>query len=50
MIIEGRSDTEIKEQAIKEGMKTLKTNGIEEIVSQTTTIEELWRVIDMQVE
>ncbi len=50
MIIEGRSDTEIKEQAIKEGMKTLKTSGIEEVVSQTTTIEELWRVIDMQVE
>ena len=50
MIIEGRSDTEIKEQAIKEGMKTLKTSGIEEAVSQTTTIEELWRVIDMQVE
>jgi type IV pilus assembly protein PilB len=50
MIIEGKSDTEIKEQAIKEGMKTLKTSGIEEVVSRTTTIEELWRVVDMQVD
>ncbi len=49
MIIEGRSDAEIKEQAIKEGMRTLKTSGIEEIISQTTTIEELWRGVDMQV-
>ena len=45
MIIEGKSDTEIKEQAIKEGMKTLKTSGIEEVISQTTTIEELWRTL-----
>lgn len=50
MIIEGKSDTEIKEQAIKEGMKTLKTSGIEEVVSQATAIEELWRVVDMQVD
>ncbi len=50
MIIEGKSDTEIKEQAIKEGMKTLKTSGIEEVIRQTTTIEELWRVVDMQVD
>jgi type IV pilus assembly protein PilB len=50
MIIEGKSDTDIKEQAIKEGMKTLKVNGIEEVISQTTTIEELWRVVDMQVD
>jgi type II secretory ATPase GspE/PulE/Tfp pilus assembly ATPase PilB-like protein len=48
MIIEGKSDTEIREQAIKEGMKTLKTNGIEEVVSQVTTIDELWRTVDMQ--
>ena len=50
MIIEGKSDTEIREQAIKEGMKTLKANGIEEVVSQATTIDELWRTVDMQRE
>jgi len=49
MIIEGKSDTEIKEQAIKEGMGTLKKSGTEEVISQSTTIEELWRVVDMQV-
>lgn len=48
MIIETKSDTEIKEQAIKEGMKTLRTRGIEEVISQATTVEELWRVVDMQ--
>jgi type IV pilus assembly protein PilB len=50
MIIEDKSDTEIKEQAIREGMRTLKKSGIEEVISRNTTIEELWRVVDMQVE
>lgn len=50
MIIEGKSDTQIKEQAIQEGMKTLRTSGIEEVISQVTTVEELWRVVDMQVD
>jgi type IV pilus assembly protein PilB len=48
MIIEGRSDTEIREQAIKEGMKNLRTSGIEEVVSQITTVDELWCTVDMQ--
>lgn len=50
MIIEGRSDTEIKQQAIAEGMRTLKKSGIDYVVSQATTIEELYRVVDMQVD
>ncbi|MGB8225724.1 MAG: GspE/PulE family protein [Sedimentisphaerales bacterium] len=50
MIIEGKSDTEIKEQGIREGMKTLKKSGIEAVISRTTTVEELWRVVDMQVD
>jgi type II secretory ATPase GspE/PulE/Tfp pilus assembly ATPase PilB-like protein len=50
MIIDGKSDTDIKEQAIKEGMKTLKASGIEAVISQNTTIEELWRVVDMQAD
>ena len=48
MIIEGKSDTDVKGQAIAEGMKTLKTSGIEDVVSQITTIDELWRTVDMQ--
>jgi len=50
MMIDGKSDTEIKEQAIREGMRTLKKSGIEAVISRTTTIEELWRVVDMQVD
>jgi type II secretory ATPase GspE/PulE/Tfp pilus assembly ATPase PilB-like protein len=50
MMIDGKSDTEIKEQAIREGMRTLKRSGIETVISRTTTIEELWRVVDMQVD
>jgi type IV pilus assembly protein PilB len=49
LILDNRSDTEIKEQAIKEGMKTLRTSGIEEVLLQNATIEELWQVVDMQV-
>jgi type IV pilus assembly protein PilB len=50
LIVDNRSDTEIKEQAIKEGMKTLRTSGIEEVLLQNATIEELWQVVDMQVD
>ncbi|MGA2915178.1 MAG: GspE/PulE family protein [Sedimentisphaerales bacterium] len=50
MIIDGKSDTEIKKQATKEGMRTLKQSGVDYVVSQATTIEELYRVVDMQVD
>ena len=50
MIIDGKSDTEIKEQAIREGMRTLRESGVEKVISQATTIEELYRVVDMQVD
>jgi type IV pilus assembly protein PilB len=48
MIADGKSDMEIKKQAITEGMRTLKTSGIEEVISRVTTIDELWRTVDMQ--
>lgn len=48
MIVEGKSAAEIKAQAVKEGMKTLKNSAIEAVVSRNTTIDELWRVVDMQ--
>ncbi|MBN1787685.1 MAG: type II/IV secretion system protein [Sedimentisphaerales bacterium] len=50
LIVAGKSDTEIKEQAIKEGMKTLKASGVEEVLLQNASMEELWQVVDMQVD
>jgi type IV pilus assembly protein PilB len=50
MIIAGKSDTEIKQQAISEGMRTLKRSGIQQALAGATTLEELYRVVDMQVD
>ncbi len=50
MIIAGKSDTEIKRQAISEGMRTLKRSGLQQALSGSTTLEELYRVVDMQVD
>jgi len=50
MVVTGCSDDEIKAQAIKEGMKTLRASGIEEALAGTTTFEELLRVVDMRQE
>ncbi len=49
MIVEGNSNDEIKEQAVKEGMKTLLTRGVEEVLAGRTTLEELERGIDVRV-
>ncbi|HNS22806.1 MAG TPA: GspE/PulE family protein [Sedimentisphaerales bacterium] len=48
MILDGAGDSLLKEQAIKEGMKTLRTNALEEVVRGSTTIEELTRVVDLK--
>lgn len=48
MIIEGKNDTLIKNQAIKEGMRTLKMSGINQVKAGLTTVDELYRVVDMQ--
>ncbi|MGD0786015.1 MAG: GspE/PulE family protein [Sedimentisphaerales bacterium] len=50
MIIAGKSDTEIKRQAISEGMRTLKRSGLQQALAGSTTLEELYRVVDMQVD
>jgi type IV pilus assembly protein PilB len=47
MIVGGCSDDEVREHVIKEGMKTLRQSGIEELFAGNTTIEELTRVVDM---
>lgn len=50
MIVSGCNDDEIKSQAIKEGMKTLRTTGVEQVLAGVTTLEELLRVVDMRQE
>lgn len=48
MIVKGSSDDAIKEQAIKEGMRTLRNSGLEEVLNTETTIEELLRLVDIR--
>jgi type II secretory ATPase GspE/PulE/Tfp pilus assembly ATPase PilB-like protein len=50
MITDGRSDGEIKQQAIREGMRTLTKSAIDEVLRGNTTIEELMRVVDLRVD
>jgi type IV pilus assembly protein PilB len=50
MITAGKSDADIKRQAIQERMRTLKKSGLQQVLSGATTLEELYRVVDMQVE
>ena len=48
MIVDGRSDAAIKEQAIAEGMRTLRTSALDEVRSGVTTIDEIMRVVDLK--
>jgi len=50
MIVDGSSDDTIKQQAIKEGMKTLHRSAINEVLSGATTLDEMMRVIDTGIE
>lgn len=50
MIIDGGNDTAIKNQAVKEGMKTLRMSGLNQVLAGRTTLDELYRVVDMQEE
>jgi type IV pilus assembly protein PilB len=43
LIIKRASATVIKNQAVTEGMKTLRTVGIEKALEGVTTLEEIWR-------
>ncbi|MBN2130823.1 MAG: type II/IV secretion system protein [Sedimentisphaerales bacterium] len=47
MIVEGRSDAALKEQAVTEGMRTLRTRALEEVRRGATTIDEVMRVVDL---
>jgi len=50
MILEGAGDTLLKEQAMKEGMKGLRTSALDEVVRGSTTVDELMRVVDLKSE
>ena len=48
MIIDGESDEAIKYQAIEEGMRMLQESAVEEVLSGTTELDELMRVVDVR--
>jgi len=47
--MDGRSDQDIKEQAIKDGMKILSENAVNEVLDGVTTMEEMMRIVDIKV-
>ena len=50
MIVDGGSDTHLKEQAMAEGMRTLRMSGLDEVLRGVTTADELMRVVDLKRE
>jgi len=50
MIVENAGDDAIKQQAVNEGMKTLRRSSEDEVLNGTTTIDELRRLVDMRIE
>ncbi len=49
LIMNGSSDQDIKEQAIKDGMKVLCGNAVSEVLAGVTTMEEMMRIVDIKV-
>jgi len=50
MIVGANSDDVIKQQAIKEGMRTVRKSAVDEVLAGVTTPDELMRVVDVGVE
>jgi type IV pilus assembly protein PilB len=50
MILDGAGDARVKEQAVHEGMRTLRTAALDEVARGATTVEELMRVVDIKSE
>jgi type IV pilus assembly protein PilB len=48
MFVHSASSTEIKAQAIREGMRTLRDDGLEKVMSGVSTIDEILRVVYVQ--
>ena len=49
MIMDGKSDQDIKQQAMKEGMKILREKAVDEVLAGVTTTEEMTRIVDVKV-
>jgi len=47
-VVHNASSTEIKAQAIREGMRTLRDDGLEKVMSGISTIDEILRVVYVQ--
>jgi type IV pilus assembly protein PilB len=47
MILGGGNDDDIKERAVREGMRTLRKSAIAEVLAGTTTLDETMRVVDL---
>ncbi|MHC4386996.1 MAG: GspE/PulE family protein [Planctomycetota bacterium] len=50
LILQGNNDDAIRQHAISEGMRTLYKSAVDEVVSGVTTVAELTRVVEVQVE
>jgi len=50
MIVDSASDNQMKAEAIKQGMKTLKKRAIGQVLDGITTLDELLRVVDMRTQ
>ena len=50
LITNADSDEAIKQQAIAQGMKTLRQDGIKQVLAGGTTLDELLRVVDVRSE
>jgi type IV pilus assembly protein PilB len=48
MVVKQAPSTEIKAQAIREGMRTLRDDGLEKVMSGVSTIDEILRVVYVQ--
>jgi len=48
MIVRRASSNEIKAQAVREGMRTLRDDGLEKVISGVSTIDEILRVVYVQ--
>jgi len=48
MILDSAGDTPIKDQAVQEGMRVLRSSALDEVVRGVTTVDELMRVVDLK--
>ena len=49
MIMDEKSDQDIKQKAIEEGMKILRQKAVDDVLAGITTTEEMMRIVDVKV-